>query len=117
MKCCICRYCTPRRNFKRTDLEDILLHIVLANFDKVISEKRFGKYRVDAYLPQPYHIAFEADGEYWHTRPGAIAKDKSRDFYLLKRFKLPVVRFSQKELENIMAQHIKDVKEKSNDSK
>lgn len=112
---CLCRYCTPRtgRYQKRTNIEDILLHIVLAEFPKVISEKNVGKYRVDAYLPAPYHLAFEADGEYWHTRPGAIYRDQKRDSYLWRRFKLPVIRFTGNELLEIEKMHIEEVKKRN----
>ncbi len=54
--------------------------------------------RVDAYLPLPYHLAFEADGEYWHQHP---RRDAARDAYLLKEFSLPVIRINGSELEEV----------------
>ena len=77
-----------------------MIRVLLAEFPEVIPEKRFGPYRVDAYLPPPYHLAFEADGEYWHRRtecerPGYYAQ---RDAYLLVHFSLPVVHLSERDI-------------------
>lgn len=77
-----------------TKIENILVDIVLAEFPTVIREKRFGHYRVDAYLPAPYHLAFEADGAYWHDEQ----RDAVRDEQLLSEFDLPVIRLSEREL-------------------
>lgn len=91
--CCVCgSFVSPTR------LERILCEIILSEFPEVIPEKRFGPYRVDAYLPPPYHLAFEADGAYWHTKPDRRARDVRRDAYLLKERGLVVVRLSQTEL-------------------
>lgn len=62
-------------------------------------EVPFGRASVDCYLPD-YHIAFEADGSYWHNRPGEKEKDRIRDDKLLREFDLPVVRFWDYEIEN-----------------
>jgi very-short-patch-repair endonuclease len=48
----------------------------------------------------PHHLAFEADGEYWHDSE----KDAVRDKELFERFTLPVVRFKEKELWAIYGQ-------------
>ena len=79
-----------------TLIESILREKVLAEFPKVIAEKRFGLYSVDAYLPPPYHLAFEADGEYWHR--DSKDYDEARDDYLLIEHDLPVVRMAEVEL-------------------
>ena len=68
-----------------------------AGFEIVIPEQRFGTYFVDAYLANE-HIAFEADGDYWHNLRSANY-DTTRDAYLLTQFKLPVVRLREKEIE------------------
>jgi very-short-patch-repair endonuclease len=80
---------------KRTGIEAKLCDVLLAEFPEVQEQVRFGDYMVDAYLPPPYHLVFEADGEYWHQHP---KKDAARDKYLLRRFGLPVVRLRGKEL-------------------
>lgn len=77
-----------------THIEEILVSLVLFEFPTIVREQKFGKYRVDAYLPE-YHLAFEADGVYWHKDTEA---DKTRDAYLLKEHSLTVVRFTEREL-------------------
>ncbi|KKN04087.1 hypothetical protein LCGC14_1101040 [marine sediment metagenome] len=85
---------------RQTQIERILREVLLSEFPEVVSEKRFGFYRVDAYLPPPYHLAFEADGSYWHAlheqeNPGCYQR---RDNYLMKHFALPVIRLTEDEL-------------------
>ena len=58
-------------------------------------EIRFGRFTVDLY-DREHHVAYEADGSYWHdrneaARPGARER---RDAYLAEKFGLPVVHFS-----------------------
>lgn len=77
-----------------------MARVFLGEFPEVMLEKHFGKYTADAYLPPPYHLAFEADGDYWHpmveeNRPGYYAR---RDAELLSRFNLPVVRLTESEI-------------------
>jgi very-short-patch-repair endonuclease len=43
-----------------------------------------GLYYVDALIPGA-RIVVECDGEYWHSRPDAIARDPKRDKYLTSR--------------------------------
>ena len=85
-----------------TTIENFLVDVILAEFPEVIgpSKQRFGHYTVDAYLPPPYHLAFEADGDYWHALyekrdPG---HDARRDAYLLREFGLPTVRITESEI-------------------
>ena len=83
-----------------TKIENTLVNVLLAEFPEVIRERKFGRYRVDAYLPPPYHIAFEADGTYWHEKrereqPGY---DVARDAYLMVEHDLPVVRLGEADL-------------------
>jgi len=42
-----------------------------------------GKFVVDAYIPI-LHLVIEADGDYWHSLPKQIIRDKSKDAYLTK---------------------------------
>ncbi len=88
--------CAPR--WGPTRIENTLVEVLLAEFPEVQREARFGRYRVDAYIPPPYHIAFEADGRYWHNLPGAVERDAARDAWLLAEHGLPVVRLTEKDL-------------------
>lgn len=99
-----CR-CVPCRGgaWPPTKIEGILQKIVLAEFPFVEQYKRFGKYTVDAYLPPPYHLAFEADGEPWHSWPARQEFDRQRDIELFEKFNLPVVRLTGNELLQIAA--------------
>lgn len=61
-----------------------------------------GAYSVDLYEPN-YHLAFEADGDYWHNyketkEPGYFDR---RDAYLLKRYNLPTIRFTDMEIRSM----------------
>ncbi len=88
----------------RSQLEKRMINNFLSEFPEVIAEKRFGRYTVDAYLPPPYHLAFEADGTYWHSlRP---EYDEKRDAWLLEHAQLPVVRLSEEEI-NCAAKEIR----------
>jgi hypothetical protein len=90
---CGCAICVPRN--KPTQLEATLFAL-LADFPVVEREVQFGVYRVDAYLPPPYHIAFEADGAHWHAEGNR--RDMARDAWLNRKFGLPVVRLTELEL-------------------
>jgi len=76
-----------------TRLERILGSL-LGEFPEAVFQKQFSYYVVDYYLPPPYHLAFEADGAYWHD----TKKDARRDKILLRKFGLPVIRFTEREL-------------------
>lgn len=67
-----------------------------AGFNVVI-DAPFGRYQVDCYVPD-YHLAFEADGDYWHSLPDVRERDARRDIALLQNFNLPTVRFSETEI-------------------
>jgi very-short-patch-repair endonuclease len=59
-------------------------------------EIRFGRFSADLY-DRANHVAYEADGRYWHDRneaahPGYHAE---RDGYLRDRFGLPVIRYNE----------------------
>jgi len=54
----------------REKLEDMNLEYV--------EQKSVGPWTVDFYLPD-YHLAVEADGDYWHDKPGVKAKDKRKN--------------------------------------
>ena len=92
---CLCPYCAPGRT---TDLERALEKL-LGEYPTVIREQWFGRYRVDAYLPE-YNLIFEADGSYWHRRkedqdPGYHQR---RDEYIMKRFGKVVIHLTPGDL-------------------
>ena len=60
-------------------------------------EVPFGRYTVDIYLPER-HLAFEADGEYWHDSSLVREHDRERDAYLAQAHDLPVTRMTDVEI-------------------
>lgn len=89
-------------NTKMTKIQKILISVLLAEFSEVIPAKHFGRFEVDAYLPAPYHLAFEADGKKWHTGEKYAQRDEKRDAVLWERFQLPVVRLTDDELNEMV---------------
>ncbi len=87
------------RSYRYTSLAQAL-HAYLASTGLTLKpEVRFGRFTVDLY-DRVHHIAYEADGKYWHdkneaARPGYHA---NRDAYLLERFGLSVVHFTESEI-------------------
>ena len=47
------------------------------------SQKPIGKYIVDIYIPVK-RLVIECDGDYWHSLPSAIKRDKEKNKYLRK---------------------------------
>ncbi len=90
---CSCLQHGGRPN-RPTKIERILVGTILAEFPVVREQEKFGRFKVDAYLPLPYHLAFEADGSYWHNTEDDVA----RDAILMEEFALPVVHLSEKEI-------------------
>lgn len=95
---CGCAFHWYQRKRRSSQLSQRMADVFLGEFPVVILEKPFGRCRVDAYLPPPYHLAFEADGSYWHSLPGRRKFDVERDAYLLEQFDLPVVRLTEEEI-------------------
>ncbi len=91
-------HCFAHMRNSPTDIEILLVNTLLVEFPEVRTQEQFGCYHVDAYLPPPYHLAFEADGAYWHQNP---KKDAARDRWLLRKFGLPTVRLSGQELKEV----------------
>ncbi len=64
-----------------------------------VTQKRFGRYIVDAWVPS-YSLVFEADGNYWHRdRQGAQERDAKRDEYLLLKGVTAVIHLGENDLE------------------
>lgn len=79
---------------KRTGIEQVLFKLVRRAYPDAEQERRFGRCVVDVYVPS-LHLAFEADGAYWHRDE---ARDVKRDASLMERFGLPVARLTEREL-------------------
>ena len=57
-----------------------------------------GKFVVDAYIPS-MNLAIEADGEYWHSLPQNIRRDRAKNAYLDK-CGYNLLRLSEMEIKN-----------------
>lgn len=57
-----------------------------------------GKFLVDAYVPK-FNLVIEADGDYWHSLPRVMKKDKAENAYL-KKCGYNLLRLSEKEINN-----------------
>lgn len=90
----------PFQLTKSTKIELVLRKIVENAGLKFIPNCKFDLFEVDVYIPK-YHLAFEADGEFWHNQPGRPEKDAQRDKELLENFHLPVIRVSEDKLKQI----------------
>lgn len=66
----------------------------------LVPEVRFGKYVVDFYEPEQ-HLAFEADSDFWHSPRWRRRHDKQRDASLLAEYNLPVIRFTEAEINSL----------------
>jgi hypothetical protein len=95
-----CKCVIHHKYTKCTFIEKILCLVIIPDLPK-ITNKHFGRYSVDAYVPKPWHLAFEADGDYWHNLPGIKERDQKKDKYLLEKYNLPVIRFSESDLHKI----------------
>jgi len=93
---CKCARCSIRSPSSNTWKLTSFLQGV--GFDNLVPEAQFGPYRVDVLLADEW-IAFEADGDYWHSLPGRKEYDKQRDQFLFEEFQLPIVRLSQDDVD------------------
>ena len=61
------------------------------------TQKRFGRYVVDAYV-QSHNLVFEADGSFWHDQK----RDAVRDTWLIENTEIiAVVRLTEQDLRNL----------------
>ena len=65
------------------------------------SQFAFGPYTLDFAIPEK-RIAIECDGDYWHSQPACIIRDKRKDKYLFNRG-WRVLRFSETEINTDLA--------------
>lgn len=61
-----------------------------------VAQKNLGYWAVDFYVPDR-NLVIECDGEYWHSRPGTIARDAEKDAWMVARGKR-VVRLTEREI-------------------
>ena len=74
-----------------------VLHRILRHLGVTfLVEYPIGRYHADAYVPE-HRTVFEADGTYWHSRPGAARRDARRNCYMEKHG-YQVVRFDDEQL-------------------
>lgn len=80
---------------KGTSLEKILYEHLCSfiNSKELFVSYQIGRFLIDVAHPA-HKVACEADGEYWHNRPGAKEHDAERDAYLFEKGWL-VVRFPE----------------------
>ena len=101
-------YQKENRN-KLTESEKCISNLLDALKIKYISQKGFisGEYfyLIDFYLPKPYKICIEVDGEYHETEEQKI-KDKYKDKYLLSR-NFKILRIKNKEAMELDAHAMK----------
>jgi very-short-patch-repair endonuclease len=64
-----------------------------------IAQHPVGSFVLDAYTPED-NLAWEADGDYWHRRPGIAERDERRDQSLTSELGVTaVIRLTESELE------------------
>lgn len=80
---------------RRTDIEAIVEKCLQSMGIRYEWEKRFGRYRVDFYLPE-YNTAIECDGTYWHQ--DKAEHEKKRDTELKEVYGILVRRFTDKQI-------------------
>ena len=91
---------THQGPFRDTLLERQLRQILeVEGIDDLVPQQPFGRYVVDFYSPS-HNTAYEADGAYWHDKPEQYKKDASRDMSILFNFAVPVVRYSELEIQS-----------------
>lgn len=77
------RFCSTVCYFKTNSLSATKIEIAVAKILTLLGEvyeeqKKFDRWHADFYLPQR-NLIIEVDGEYWHSLPKAIDRDKRKD--------------------------------------
>jgi very-short-patch-repair endonuclease len=78
-----------------TSLEILLYDYLRKSSITFVSQRRIGKFVVDAYLPRA-RTAIEVDGEYWHSRPENQARDRRKDA-AMAGYAIRLVRISERQ--------------------
>lgn len=82
---------------KPTSIETAVAQALDAMGISYQAQKPFGPYIADFCLSQ-YHLIVEADGDYWHNRPGEKERDAKRDGWFAQRG-WQTIRITQTEIE------------------
>jgi very-short-patch-repair endonuclease len=69
---------------RRTRIETIVQAMLDTLGIDYVCQHPIGPYSIDFFV-QSRALAIECDGAYWHTKPGAVEKDRKRDAYLVER--------------------------------
>lgn len=86
------------QNYRETDIEQILSALLVSLNIDFESQKPIGPFVCDFYIPS-HHLVIEADGEYWHSLPENMQRDKRKNYLLCERgYKL--LRLSGEEIRN-----------------
>lgn len=82
---------------KRTSIEIKMAEELTARGIEYIEQYNLGdKFALDFFIPE-YNIVIECDGDYWHTRPEAIRRDKRKNAYV-KACGFSMYRFWEREI-------------------
>ncbi len=84
-----------RQRSNPTSLERLLYGALAELGQRFQPQRRFGRMIVDAYLPD-CRTAVEVDGEYWHSRPENIERDRRKEQFL-KGEGIRLVRISERQ--------------------
>ena len=82
---------------KPTGLERTAMAMLDALGVIYIRQHPIGRYAVDFFIPDR-HLVIECDGEYWHSRPLVLERDRVRDA-ALTRHGYRVLRLSEAEID------------------
>jgi very-short-patch-repair endonuclease len=84
--------------FKESELEKIVAGLLAAIGIEFSSQARIRGYSgVPDFLLVNYSIVIEVDGEYWHSMPGVLEKDKKKD-RRLRTLGYSVLHFTEKDI-------------------
>lgn len=83
-------------NKSYTRIEKILYEYLESKMIIFEKQKVIEFYTVDAYVPK-LNLVIEADGEYWHSLPETIWRDKAKNTYL-KKYGYQLIRLTENEL-------------------
>lgn len=78
------RFCSTECYFKTNSLSATKIEVAVAEIltllgEEYIEQKKFGeRWRADFYLPKR-NLIIEVDGEYWHSLPKAVERDKRKN--------------------------------------
>lgn len=76
--------CAAIHTTSGTSIERAVWEILDALGVEYETQKQIGPYFVDICIPSR-NLVIECDGEWWHSQPEAIRRDKAKDTYLKKR--------------------------------